>query len=94
MLPAGRELITLHGGGLTIGDRFIGADAYPSWAMEFDAVVVAVEYRPAPENPDPAPVDDCYAGLVWMTDHAEELGFNADRLVTARTRAAGSRQEE
>ncbi|MEL0525935.1 alpha/beta hydrolase, partial [Neisseria gonorrhoeae] len=31
---------------------------------EHDAVAVSVEYRLAPEFPDPCPVEDCYAGLV------------------------------
>ena len=39
------------------------------------AVVVSVEYRLAPENPYPAQVEDCYAGLVWMAKHAERAGL-------------------
>ena len=79
----------LHGGGMIIGDRFTGADEYLAWVMEFDAVVVSVEYRLAPENPDPYPVDDSYAGLVWMADHADELGIDVDRIVVGGASAGG-----
>ncbi|MCC6380934.1 MAG: alpha/beta hydrolase, partial [Dehalococcoidia bacterium] len=34
----------------------------------------------APENPHPAPVEECYAGLVWTVAHAAELGIDAARL--------------
>ncbi|MCS5723626.1 alpha/beta hydrolase [Herbiconiux sp. CPCC 203407] len=78
-----------HGGGMIIGDRFTGADEFLSWVLEFDAVVVSVEYRLAPENPDPAPVDDCYAGLVWFAEHADELGVDPDRIVIGGASAGG-----
>ncbi len=54
-----------------------------------DAVAVSAEYRLAPENPDPAPVEDCYAGLVWTAGHAEELGFDPERLIIAGASAGG-----
>ena len=78
-----------HGGGMIIGDRFTGADEFLRWLMEFDAVVVSVEYRLAPEHPDPAPVDDAYAGLVWTAAHADELGFDQGRLIIAGGSAGG-----
>lgn len=37
---------------------------------------MSVEYRLAPDHPDPAPVEDCYAGLVWMAKNADELGID------------------
>ncbi|MGH3193132.1 MAG: alpha/beta hydrolase fold domain-containing protein [Streptosporangiaceae bacterium] len=48
------------------------------------AVVVSVEYRLAPEHPYPAPVEDCYTGLVWMARHAGELRTVRDVEIFSR----------
>lgn len=85
----GPGIYHVHGGGMVTGDRFIGADYLLEWVESTDAVAVSVEYRLAPENPDPAPADDCYAGLVWTAAHAEELGFDPDRLLIAGASAGG-----
>ncbi|MCS5714177.1 alpha/beta hydrolase [Herbiconiux sp. CPCC 205716] len=72
-----------HGGGMMGGDRFVGAGVYLDWVERFDAVVISIEYRRPPEHPDPSPLEDVYAGLVWSADHAAELGFDPRRLVIA-----------
>ncbi len=72
---------------MVIGDRFGGVDL--EWVQRFDAVAISVEYRLAPEHPDPAPVRDCYAGLVWTAAHAGELGFDPERLIIAGGSSGG-----
>jgi acetyl esterase/lipase len=57
--------------------------------VELGAVVVSVEYRLAPEHPHPAPVEDCYAGLVWTAEHADELGIDPQRLLIYGGSAGG-----
>lgn len=70
----------IHGGGMVLGN-VAGEDANATMLCdEVGAVVVSVEYRLAPENPHPAPAEDCYAGLVWTAKNAAELGIDADRL--------------
>lgn len=82
-------LVHLHGGGMILGDNRSGADALLPWVIEFGAVAVSVEYRLAPEHPHPAPVEDCYAGLAWTAQHAQELGIDPDRLAVVGTSAGG-----
>ena len=79
----------IHGGGMILGD-IDGEEAVATQICErVDAVVVSVEYRLAPEHPYPAPVQDCYAGLVWMARNAGELRFDPDRLAVYGGSAGG-----
>ncbi|MES9506565.1 alpha/beta hydrolase [Streptomyces sp. NPDC000609] len=85
----GPGIYHVHGGGMILGDRMIGIAQVLPWIVEHDAVAVAVEYRLAPEFPDPCPVEDCYAGLVWTARHAAELGIDPERLIIAGASAGG-----
>lgn len=78
-----------HGGGMIVGNRMAGISQIMPWIVAHDAVAVTVEYRIAPEFPDPYPVEDCYAGLLWTAEHADELGIDLDRLIIAGTSAGG-----
>ncbi|WP_367319198.1 alpha/beta hydrolase [Streptomyces sp. HUAS ZL42] len=78
-----------HGGGMVIGNNRVGVDAPLAWAKELGAVVVSVEYRLAPENPHPAPIDDVYTGLLWTVEHAKEIGGDPERIVLAGASAGG-----
>lgn len=79
----------VHGGGMVLGNNRVGVDVALDWARELDMVVVSVEYRLAPENPHPAPVEDVYAGLLWTAEHAKELGADPERIVIAGASAGG-----
>ncbi|MEU0671965.1 alpha/beta hydrolase [Streptomyces sp. NPDC006172] len=77
----------IHGGGMVVGSHRLGMPL--DWAEELGLVVVSVEYRLAPENPHPAPVEDCYAGLLWTAEHAKEIGGDPDRIILAGGSAGG-----
>ncbi|MER7922004.1 alpha/beta hydrolase fold domain-containing protein [Streptomyces sp. NPDC096057] len=79
----------IHGGGMVMGDRFSQLDIPLEWLDEFGAVVVSVEYRLAPEVTGTTLVDDCYQGLLWTTEHAEELGIDPARIIVAGASAGG-----
>ncbi|MGY1823151.1 alpha/beta hydrolase [Geodermatophilus sp. SYSU D00079] len=79
----------IHGGGMVLGD-VAGEDvAATTLCEQVGAVVVSVEYRLAPEHPHPAPVEDCYAGLVWLAGNATDLGVDADRIAVYGASAGG-----
>ena len=74
---AGRPIhVFLHGGGFWLGsiDELVNQATCRMRCAGAGCVVVAVDYRLAPEHPFPAPVEDCYAGLRWAVDHASEIG--------------------
>ncbi len=85
----GPGIYHIHGGGMIIGNRFMGLPNFLPYVASHGAVIVSVEYRLAPEFPDPVPVEDCYAGLAWTADHAEELGIDPSRLIVGGASAGG-----
>ncbi|SDL22479.1 Acetyl esterase/lipase [Nocardioides sp. YR527] len=87
--PARPAIYHTHGGGMIIGNRRLGVEPFLSQVADGNAVVVSVEYRLAPEHPDPAPVEDCYAGLVWTAKNAAEIGVDPERILIAGASAGG-----
>ena len=70
----------LHGGGFWLGSAALDAPYCRMLATEADCVVVAVDYRRAPEHPWPGPPQDCWAALSWLLAHAQELGVDVSRV--------------
>ena len=79
----------IHGGGYLFGSGLTVDARLNRWVEEFDCVAVSIEYRLAPEDPYPAPLDDCYAGLLWTAQHADELGIDPARIAVAGASAGG-----
>jgi acetyl esterase/lipase len=79
----------MHGGGMVMGDRFSQIDIPLEWLDRFGAVVISVEYRLAPESTGTTLVDDCYQGLLWIVEHADDLGIDPARIVIAGASAGG-----
>ena len=82
-------LYWMHGGGMMIGSIDMDDALLVSAVERLGVAAVSVEYRLAPECPDPAPVEDCYAGLVWTAAHASEWGIDPDRLAVGGPSAGG-----
>jgi acetyl esterase/lipase len=79
----------IHGGGYIFGSIDTSDLRCIQIAELLDCVVVSVEYRLAPENPFPAPLEDCYAGLKWTVENAIELGIDASRIAVVGQSAGG-----
>ncbi len=81
----------IHGGGFWMGDDL------PLWdgncgrlAVGAGVVVASIGYRLAPEHPFPAAVEDSWAGLLFVAQHAEEWGGPRDRLAVTGGSAGGN----
>jgi acetyl esterase len=68
--------VFLHGGGFWLGsvDELVNEAMCRERCRGAGCVVVAVDYRLAPEHRFPVPLEDCYAGLRWAAEHAGEIG--------------------
>ncbi len=87
--PAPRPgLCWIHGGGYIIGSARDDANII-GFAEHVGCTVVSVDYRLAPEVTYQASVADCFAGLVWMLDNANELGIDASRVAIGGASAGG-----
>lgn len=73
-------LIWMHGGGLVLGVAGQDDARFDVWCVRHNMMAVSVEYRLAPETPFPGPIDDCYAGLQYVAEHAAELGVDVERI--------------
>jgi acetyl esterase/lipase len=63
--------LLFHGGGWVFGDAAGQNDErLERVANELSIAVVVPDYRKAPENPYPAPLDDCEAAASWCEKHA------------------------
>jgi acetyl esterase len=83
-------LVYLHGGGLVMGSNHSFEPLARELAHASGAVVVAVDYRLAPESPPPAQFDDAYAATEWVAAQEDSLGLDSNRLAVVGDSAGGS----
>jgi acetyl esterase len=83
-------VVFLHGGGFVLGDLDTHDTQCRRLCRDLDAVVVAVDYRLAPDHPFPAGLDDAVAATRWAAEHVDRLGADRDRLVVAGDSAGGN----
>lgn len=79
-LPA---VVGMHGGGFVVGSPYVDHEDNLLLCRRLGAVVVSVGYRLAPEHRWPAALEDAYAGLCGLLEHAADLGVDKDRIAVA-----------
>ena len=88
--PDSPGILWIHGGGYFLGMKEM---VYMSRAIDlvrkYNAVVISPGYRLAFQAPYPAALTDCYHALLYMKNHAEELGIRLDQLMVGGESAGG-----
>ncbi len=73
-------LVYTHGGGWILGDTDTHLRLVREIANAAGAVVVFVNYTPAPEAQYPVQNEQAYTALEWAAEHATEIGADPSRI--------------
>lgn len=83
-------ILWIHGGGYVTGmAKMIYMSRAIDLVKKYGAVVITPEYRLSKEAPYPAALEDCYATLMYLKEHAEELGINSRQIMVGGESAGG-----
>ena len=85
LLPA---VLHLHSGGYVMGSTDAAHARNQRLSCEVGAVVVAVDYRLAPEHPYPGALDDVVAAFTWLVAESKSLRVDPSRI-SLHGRSAG-----
>jgi acetyl esterase/lipase len=85
----GPAVLFFHGGGYIFGHIDLFDGPVSRYVSASGVSFLSVEYRRAPEHPFPTPVEDAYAALRWLHEHAGELGVDPDRIGVMGDSAGG-----
>jgi acetyl esterase len=83
-------VIHFHGGGWVQGNPEQSSWMASRIAVRNHAVVVSPTYRLAPEAPFPAGVEDGWAAVTWVVEHAGEIGIDPQRVAVMGDSAGGN----
>ena len=83
-------MVYYHGGGGVIGsikayDRVLKHICYHA-----DCIIVAIEYRKAPEHKFPVALEDAYLGYNWLIDNITSIQGNQNKVILCGDSAGGN----
>ncbi|MCE7030868.1 alpha/beta hydrolase [Jiella avicenniae] len=85
-----RALLYLHGGGWVIGGIHSHEEICRKIANRTRSLVVAPDYRLAPEAPFPAAIEDCVTTLRHLHQRADALGIDRGQIAVGGDSAGGN----
>ena len=83
-------LVFFFGGGWILGTLETADRLCRRLANAVPCAVVSAAHRRAPEHRFPAPLEDCYATVEWVSAHERELGLDGDRLAVGGASSGGN----
>lgn len=82
-------IIWLHGGGFVLGDAQQDDPFITDLSVTTGFTVASVDYRLAPENPYPKPLEDCFSALSFLLANSEDLNLDPDTFFIGGASAGG-----
>jgi acetyl esterase len=88
--PNAPIVIYYHGGGFFVPFNNLSNSYARQYANRFKAVIVAVDYRTAPQFPFPTHVNDSYNTFKWVVENASKIGGNPNKIAVIGESAGGN----
>lgn len=83
-------VLWIHGGGYITGMKeMVHMGRAVDLVKNYGAVVISPGYRLAFQEPYPAAINDCYAALLYVKNHAKELGIRDNQIMIGGESAGG-----
>lgn len=83
-------VLWIHGGGYILGMKeMVHMSRAVDLVKRYGAVVLSPGYRMAFQAPYPAAAEDCYAALLYLKEHAQELQINSSQIMVGGESAGG-----
>lgn len=83
-------ILWIHGGGYMTGMKeMIHMSRAVDLVKKYGATVISPGYRLSVIKPFPAAIEDCYDALVYLKNHADELGINKNQIMVGGESAGG-----
>lgn len=88
--PMATGILWIHGGGYFLGMKeMVHMSRAVNLVKNYGAVALSPGYRLACFYPYPSALEDCYEALIYMKDHAKELGIRKDQIMVGGESAGG-----
>ncbi len=85
-----KTMVFFHGGGWTMNNVDVYDSVHRYFASYGNVLVIAPDYRLAPENKFPKGFNDCYNTVVWASQHCAAYGGDPARLCVCGDSAGGN----
>jgi len=82
-------VVYFHGGGFALGQVRFYRTFVSSIAVANSVTVICPEYRKAPENPYPTPVEDCYESALYIFENAGRFSIDPQNIIFTGDSAGG-----
>ena len=83
-------ILWIHGGGYILGMKeMVHMSRAVDLVKKYGAVVVSPGYRLAFLKPYPAAIEDCYAALLYLKEHSQELHIKRNQIMIGGESAGG-----
>jgi acetyl esterase len=82
--------VNIHGGGFVLGGPEMDDALLPRVVEQAGVKILSVDYGLAPESPFPVALDQCYAVVKYVKEHAAELRVDPDRIAVGGHSAGGN----